>query len=55
MSNDLKADPKIGAAGAGPAPVRAEVDIIGVWGAPGGDKDHACAPAGPDKVAAQAR
>ena len=46
MSNDLKADPMIGAAGADPAPIRAEG---------GGDKDHACAPAGPDKVAAQAR
>jgi len=54
LDAEVKADPKIGTARRGALPIKVGSEIIGalsVSGAPGGDKDEACAKAGIDKVA----
>jgi len=54
LVDELKADPKIGAAHQGGLPIMAGAEIIGaiaVSGAAGGQNDEACAKAGLDKIA----
>jgi uncharacterized protein GlcG (DUF336 family) len=53
LAAEVKADPKIGTARAGALPISvgdALIGAIAVSGAPGGEKDAACAKAGLDKV-----
>ncbi len=53
LAAEIKADPKIGTARAGAAPIKVGSDTIGVIavsGAPGGDKDLVCTEAGVAKV-----
>ncbi len=56
LAAEVKADPKIGTARAGSLPITVGGELIGaiaVSGAPGGDKDAACAKAGLDRVSAR--
>jgi uncharacterized protein GlcG (DUF336 family) len=53
MDAEIKADPNIGTARQGAAPILSGGEMIGAFavsGAPGGDKDEACVRAAMDKV-----
>ncbi len=56
LDAEVKADPKIGTARRGALPIRVGDDLIGalaVSGAPGGDKDEACARPALERIAAR--